>query len=78
MKKVLVAIAIIGGIIGAFALPFQYYMYEMEAPNLLWIVKMPFLALCFATIASGMAMVLAVLIGGVLELFNDNTHWPHV
>lgn len=68
---------VIGGIIGLFAIPFQYVSYGMDYPNLMWFITIPFMSLSFAIIGSGMALVICIIVGGIAELFDDNINWPH-
>lgn len=74
--------AIIFGILGAFAglvaLPFQHFIHGMEAPNLLWLVKVPFLGLCFGVGGAGLATVVFALLEGLIELCDPNVHWPRI
>lgn len=78
MQRITKAFSIIGGIIGMCALPFQHLMYEMEAPNLSWVIKIPFLTVGFGVIAAGAVLVLMVIVGGIIELLDPNENWPRV
>jgi hypothetical protein len=77
LNKILLGIGIIGFVIGICAKPFQYLMYDMEAPRLMWIIEVPALGITFGVIAAGIFSVILILLGGVIELLDKDAHWPH-
>lgn len=78
MRFVLIVAAIAGGLVGLVALPVQYIVYGLEAPNLWWLAKVPFLTVSFGVIASGLLILVLELLGGILELVDNDKHWLHV
>lgn len=77
MNKLLLFTSIIGGIVGAAALPFQYVFHNMAPPDLSWFLKVPFLIVCFGIIAAGSVTILLTLIAGIIELFDKSQYWPN-
>lgn len=73
-----IVFAVLGAIVGASALYFQYRVYGMEAPNATWLWKVPFLTVGYGIIAGGLVVFFFAMLEGLLELIDPNEHWPHV
>jgi hypothetical protein len=71
MKVLALITFVLGCVFGAAILPFQHYLYNMEAPNLWWLLKVPCHTVAFGIIFMGIAVITTGLLQDILELFRQ-------